>query len=99
VTAQLTKPGDTVTHHFGPLRVRTDLHYDGISLTVLVGCERSSALSNTFTTDRLAAARIWYAQLRTAGDGVPVHVIEDRLAVIQAAGFAAEQALTDRSDA
>jgi hypothetical protein len=99
VTAQLLQPGDTVTQDFGPLRVRADRHYGGISITVLVGADRSSALSHPFLTDRLAAARIWYAHLRTAAAGVPVHVIEERLAVIQAAAYAAEQALTDRSNA
>lgn len=88
--ATLLKPGDTTTNRFGPLRVRTDLLPDGIAITVLVGCERSSTPSHSFPTERLAAARIWYAALRTAGQGVPVHKIEAQLAVLQAAAVAVE---------
>lgn len=99
MTAQLLQPGDTVTHHFGPLQVRTDRHHDGIAISVLVGCRSNSALSNTFPTGRETAARIWFKELMSAAQGVPVHVIEDRLAVIQSAAHAAEQALTDGSQA
>lgn len=97
MTATLTQPGDATTRTFGALRVTSRLLANGIAITVQVGCERSSALSRSFPTARIGAARAWYAHLRKAAEVVPVHVIEEELAVIQAAAFAAEQALTEET--
>lgn len=82
--------GESKTTPRGPLTIRIDRLHDGVSILTMCGPTRVDGCSRTFTNDRLAAGRVWLAELHTAVDaGLHVWQIEAQMQALTAAAHAA----------